>query len=138
MHQLEKAVMRSARSVLIIWMHCSFWLRKMRKYFCSNGDLFPGIFFNISKLAHNCKWWWYPSNNFLTVYFFLLITFCILNWVVFVADNLPYHSLELRWVGCSSLLLLPGHYTGWDSQVCFKTDRYLLLILLYVVDILSR
>lgn len=42
-HQLEKAVIRSARSVLIIWMHFSFWLRKMRKYFCSNGDLFPGI-----------------------------------------------------------------------------------------------
>ena len=43
-NQLEKAVIRSARSVLIIWMHFSFWLRKMRKYFCFNGDLFPGIF----------------------------------------------------------------------------------------------
>lgn len=130
MHQLEKAVMRSARSVLINWMHCSFWLRKMRKYFCSNGDLFPGIFLIFQSL--------HITANFLTVYFFLLITFCILNWVVFVADNLPYHSFELRRVGCSSLLLLPGHYTGWDSQVCFKTARYLLLILLYVVDILSR
>lgn len=51
LHQLEKAVMRSARSVLIIWMHCSFWLRKMRKYFCSNGDLFPGIFLIFQSLC---------------------------------------------------------------------------------------